>query len=160
MKLVAWLFYTALAGLSVAVNFGMGAIIMASIPVNRWLAYPTYFGTCMMLSGMVFLVFLPVRWRPFVAVSIIDRMMAGNDQRFRRGPWPWIRRRGPFALTLATALALGPLVAALVMRILGLNEQKAWWYAFVTNLITTGILVSVYLGLFSLIKNLVAHAFA
>ncbi len=159
MKLFVRLLYAALAVVSVIVNFGLGGFIMASITVNRWLAFPTYFGVCMMLSGMVFLVFLPIRWRPLVAVPFIDRQMAKQSERISKGPWLRFRRAGPFILSQAVALILGPFVAAMVMRLLNLNEQKAWWYAFITNLVTTGILVSFYLGIFGLAKNLIAHLF-
>jgi hypothetical protein len=84
------------------------------------------------------------RWTAFYMG--LQRKLAPTESRFAGKYWSWARRRGAFAFTLAAAFFVGPVLAALVMRFLGLRDQRAWAYALITNAICSGFWVSVYLG--------------
>ncbi len=147
------LFFVVLTAGAVIANFAISGLIIACIGELRWMAYPAYFGAYMMLCGLVFTVLVPASSKQIVAPMFLRRFLTVDDSRFSKGIWPWVRRRGPFALVLAAALLLGPFFAALVIRFLGLNEHKAWLYSFSTTLINTAVWISFYLGAFSALRS-------
>lgn len=159
-RILVRLFYTALSVGAVIANFAISGLIIAGIDSLNWLAYPAYFGSYMLLCGLVFTVLAPVSRKHAVALPFFRRFLTVNDERLSRGIWPWVRRRGPFALVLASALLLGPFFAAFVIRFLGLNEHKAWMYSFVTTLVSAAVWVSFYLGVFGLLRSFFSSIFA
>ncbi len=155
-KLLPRLLYGFLAVASIVVNFMVSGLTIASVHVLGWLGYPAFFGFGMLLCGLVFCVLLPAHRKRIVSIPFIEKFLTVDDKRFAKGPWPWIRKRGPFALTLAASLLIGPFFAAMVIRFLGLNEHKAWVYAFFTTFVSTVVWVSIYLGALDLIKSALA----
>jgi hypothetical protein len=156
MRFLLRLLYAALAIGAVIANFSISGLILANINHLKALAYPTYFGAYMLLSGLVFTVLAPVQGKRFITIPWLQRFLAVDDKKFESGIWSRLRRRGPFTLVLASAVLLGPFFAALVIRFLGLNEHKAWLWSFVTTLMATAVWVSIYLGAFGLLRSLFA----
>ncbi len=153
MKQLTRLLYAALALGSIAISLSVSALMIPSVHLLGWLSYPAHFGLSMMLTGIVLVILLPAHRKRTVSLPFVEKFLTVNDKRFEKRPWPWIRKRGPFTLTMAVSFFVGPLAAAVVMRFLGLNEHKAWVYAFITCLISSLFWVSLYLGVFGLIRS-------
>jgi len=159
MKIFLRLLYAALTVLAVVANFAISGAIIASIHVLQWLAYPAYFGSYMILAGLVFTVIVPAHRKPIATIPFLQRFLDVDGRRFDKGFWVRVRQHGPFALVLASALILGPFFAALFIRFLGLPEHKAWMYSFVTTLINAVVWVSFYLGGFGLLRSFLLSVF-
>ena len=152
-KILVRLFFAVLSVGAVIANFAISGLIIASIGTLQWLAYPAYFGAYMILCGLVFTVLVPASSKHVIAPPFLRRFLTVDDARFSKGIWIWVRRRGPFTLVLVSALLLGPFFAALVIRFLGLSEQKAWLYSFSTTLVNAAVWVSFYLGAFGALRS-------
>ncbi len=136
----------ALSGLLFHLVFS-GAVVAAIHQLGP-LAYPAYFGWSMFQSCLVLMLASHVAW--------ITKRLTIDPKRLQKPFWVWIRSRGAFALVLAIVLLIGPITAALMIRFLALPERKAWLYAFITNLISTAVVVSVYLGLIDMARSFFA----
>jgi len=159
MQIFARLAYGALTIFAIVANFAISGVIIAAIDTLHWLAYPAYFGSYMLLAGLVFTVIVPAHRKRTITIPFLQRFLNVDGRRFDHGAWGRIRQQGPLALTLASSLLLGPFFAALVIRFLGLPEHKAWMYAFASTLAAAAVWVSFYLGLFGLIRSQFLNVF-
>ncbi len=158
MKYLIRLGYALLAIGAIIANFALSGAIIASVQMLGLWAYPVHFGFGMLCAGLVFVLFLPPRMRGVIAAKW-GRKFALNESRFEKGIWPKVRARGSFVLVLVANVLIGPFFAALVIRFLGLNEQKSWLYAFVTTLVGSAIWVSIYLGGIAWVRSVFASMF-
>ncbi len=155
MKHLAKIGY-ALGGVgAVIANFALSGVIIAGVRLLGWWALPAHFGLGMLLTGLVLIVLLPPQRKALFAAEWAKKLTL-DEGRFQGGVWPWFRKRGPFVLALAANFLVGPFFGALVIRFLGLREQKAWMYAFVTTLISSAFWVAVYLGAVEWVRSLLA----
>lgn len=150
------IFQVLLAGLAIVAGFGITPFVMAHYEHIGWLAYPTYFGLYMLLNGLVLAFLLPARKRQDAAVPLLQRWLRISDERFSRGIWVKLKGKGAFAVVLVAALLFSPLFATVVIRFLGISEQKAWFYSFVTTLLATFPWVALYTGVWEVAKGLMA----
>jgi hypothetical protein len=141
-----------LAALATFAGFSIAPIVVATHHEIGWLSYPLYFGSYMLLNGLVFTVLLPYRVKRAAALPVLQRWLRVDEKRFQSGVWPWLKSRGAFVTTLGASLLLSPFFAAVYIRFLGLPEKKAWVYAFTSTLVTTVVMVAIYSGVFHAIK--------
>lgn len=158
MKKITKVGYTVAGIGAVVVNLMISGTIIAGVRLLGWWAFPAHFGLGMLLSGIVLVVLLPPKRKGYFSSRWAHKLSV-DERRFSRGVWPWIRKRGSFALVLAANFLVGPFFAALVIRFLGLSEQKSWMYAFVTTFISTTFWVSVYLGGTEWVRTTFLHVF-
>jgi len=149
-------FQVLLAGLAIVAGFSITPFVMAHYEHIGWLAYPTYFGLYMLLNGLVLAFLLPARKRKDAAVPLLQKWLHISDERFSRGFWMKLKGKGAFALVLVAALLFSPLFATVVIRFLGIQEQKAWFYSFVTTLLATFPWVALYTTIWEAGKSLLA----
>lgn len=136
-----------------------GAYIALARSLRFW-AYPAFFGFGMLLSGLVLIVLVPPKHKQNVAFPWLRKLVTFDEKRFEKGIWPALRRRGAFVLVLAVTIILGPLIGAFAIRFLGLREQKAWLFAFVTNLISVSIWISIYIGVIDWVVSMLGSVLA
>jgi len=156
------IFYALIGVGSIVLTFGLSGFVVAATHHLRYWAYPTFFGVGILLAGSVLILMKPAS-RPrgsFWERPWVRRFLTVDEERLSRGIWPWVRRRGPFALVLAAAMIFGPFFAALVVRFLGLPERRAWLYVFLTTLVAVGFWVSVYLGLLEAVVSKFGSVFS
>ena len=111
-------------------------------------AYPTHFGIGCFQFGAI------------LAVPWFRKYLVFNEERFSKGIWPWVRKRGAFAFVLAAGVLVSPFLAAVVIRFLALPERKAWTYGFIVTFIGTLLWISIYLGAVSWVRSLLSTLFA
>jgi uncharacterized membrane protein YeaQ/YmgE (transglycosylase-associated protein family) len=145
----------ALGALIVHVSIAGGTAALAHA-LGPW-AYPTHFGIGMAQMCLVLVLLLPSRRRTGDDMPWWQKKLTIGEDRFSKGVWPWVRKRGAFALVLAGSLLVGPFFAGVVIRFLGLDERKAWVYGFVTTAIGSVFWISVYLGAVAWIRSLLAN---
>jgi MFS family permease len=160
LKRLTKFLYAGIGAGSLLINIAMSGAVIALAQQLRFWAYPTFFGFGMLLSGLVLIVLVPPAHKQKVMFPWLRDRMVIDESRFSKGAWPWVRKRGAFALVLTTTFFVGPFVGALVIRFLGLREQKAWLYAFVTNLISVTVWISVYIGVTDWIRSMLSTVFA
>lgn len=160
MKHLTKFLYAGIGAGSILINVAMSGAVIALAQQLRFWAYPTFFGFGMLLSGLVLIVLVPPSHKQSIVFPGLRKHLTIDESRFSKGIWPWVRRRGAFALVLATTFFVGPFVGALVIRFLGLREQKAWLYAFVSNLVSTLFWISLYIGVTDWIRSFFASFFA
>jgi hypothetical protein len=133
------------ATLLVLIGLSFSGAVVAAAQVLGVIAYPTFFGMSMLLSGLVLL----VPW--------FRRQVEGPrvEERLSQGCWKIIRRKGAFWLVLAATFVLGPIFGALAARFLGLNDRRAWRFMFLANMISVGFWISLYIGAFRIIKMMI-----
>jgi hypothetical protein len=160
LKKLKRIFYSMVGAGALVAHIAMSGGYIALARTLRFWAYPTFFGLGMLLSGLVLIVLVPPKHKQEAAFPWLRKLVTLDERRFDKGIWPWLRQRGAFVLVLGATIILGPLIGAFAIRVLGLREQKAWLYAFVTNLISVSIWVSIYIGVFDWIKSMLASVFA
>ena len=141
------------------VNVTVAGLIIALVRGMGWLAYPAYFGTQMMLVGLVLVILVPAQRKHQFTIGFFRRLLTVDDKRFDKSIWLWFRRRGPFTLILAASLILGPFVGAWTARFLGLDEHRSWLYTFISTILTTLVWVSIYLGVADLLREYLRTVF-
>ncbi|HTM68720.1 MAG TPA: hypothetical protein VL426_05470 [Candidatus Binatia bacterium] len=141
------LLYGVLAVGGIAVHLAtVGGTAALAHALGPW-AYPTHFGIGCFQFGAV----LSFPW--------FRKYLVFNEERFSKGIWPWIRKRGAFAFVMAASVLVSPFLAAVVIRFLALPERKAWLYGFVSTATGTLIWISIYLGAVTWIRSLLSSAF-
>ncbi len=159
MKYLMRVVYALLGAGAVVANLALSGAIIASVQLLGPWAYPVHFGFGMFAASLVLAVLLPPKRRGMIAAKLGEKFVL-SEGRFSKGIWPKVRERGSFALVLTANILVGPFFAALVIRFLGLTEQKSWLYAFTTTLIGSAIWVSLYLGVFAAIRAYLVTMFA
>jgi hypothetical protein len=155
LKPLAKIGYALGAAAAIGVNLAFSGVIVAGVRLLGYWALPAHFGLGMLLTGLVLIILLPPQRKALFAAGWAKKLTL-DDSRFEKGVWPWFRKKGPFVLVLAANFLIGPFFAALVIRFLGLREQKAWMYAFVTTLICSAFWISVYLGAIEWVRSFLA----
>ncbi len=158
VKYLIRLGYAALAISTIIFNIALSGVIVASVRLLGPWAYPAHFGFGMLCCGIVLLLLLPPSRKGLFA-SKWGHKFTLSEGRFAKGFWPRVRARGPFVLVLVANVVIGPFFASLVIRFLGLTEQKSWLYAFTTTLVGSALWVSLYLGAFTWVRTLFASIF-
>jgi hypothetical protein len=74
------------------------------------------------------------------------RLFTFDPARFERPFWKWVRRWGIGPLVLLVTLVVSSIVAALLIRSLGINGRRAWVIALVIDAIVAVVIVLLYLG--------------
>lgn len=156
MKLFAKIGYAFGAVAAIVANLALSGVVIAGVRLLGWWALPAHFGLGMLLVGLVLIVLLPPRRKALFAPGWAKKLTL-DEGRFEKGVWPWFRKRGPFVLVLGANFLIGPFFAALVVRFLGLREQKAWLYAFITTLLASAFWIAVYLGAVEWVRSLLAN---
>lgn len=141
------LLYGTLAVGGIAVHLAtVGGTAALAQALGVW-AYPTHFGIGCFQFGLV------------LAVPWFRKYLVFNEERFSKGIWPWVRKKGAFAFVMAASVLVSPFLAAVVIRFLALPERKAWLYGFVSTATGTLIWISIYLGAVTWIRSLLSSAF-
>jgi len=144
-KFTGWL--AGLMGiLSIAGAFLFSGTTAAFVLWAGFWAIPAILALYLMLTAVVFLIVPSGR--------MIGRRFGFDTRRFESGRWGKIFDAGRFIAVQLVNLALGPIVAALAIRFLGLSGSHAWLYASVTSLIAAVTMTLVYLGVGGLIMGL------
>ncbi len=160
MKRLTKVLYSLVGAGALVAHLALSGAYIALARSLRFWAYPAFFGFGMLLTGLVLIVLLPPNHKQNAAFPWLRKLVTFDEKRFDKGVWPAIRRRGPFVLVLVSTIILGPLIGAFAIRLMGLREQKAWLYAFVANLISVGIWVSIYIGVIDWMKSMLGSIFA
>lgn len=141
------IFYGVLAAGGIAVHLAtVGGTAALAHALGPW-AYPAHFGIGCCQFGIV----LSFPW--------FRKYLVFNEERFSKGIWPWVRRRGAFFFVMASSVLVSPFLAAVVIRFLALPERKAWLYGFISTATGTLVWISVYLGAVAWIRSLLSSAF-
>lgn len=151
--------YAGIGAGSILINIAVSGAVIALAQQLRYWAYPAFFGFGMFLTGLVLIVLVPPANKKSLIFPGLQQKLAFDETRLQKGIWPWVRRRGAFVLVLVVTFFIGPFVAALLIRFLGLREQKAWLYAFISNLVSVVFWISLYIGVTDWIKTFFASAF-
>jgi len=143
----------------IILNFMVSGVIVAAVHQLRLLAYPAHFGFAMLQVGLIFLVVAPAaskhHWSVWNTNWFKNRVKL-NPQRFEKPFWRWVRSRGSFVLMLVALLLVGPITMALIARFLGLKERLAWTYSFVSAAVGSLVIVSLYLGLSEILREILS----
>lgn len=152
--IIARIWYAILGFGSLVIGIGIsGGIAALSHELGIW-AYPALFVVYVSLFALVMLVLIPKHKEGEVAIPSLKRFAQVDEERFEKGAWSWVQKRGiPFFILVATII-LGPFFTAILIRFLGITEKKAWLYGLTSSAIAVVLWTSIYLGATDWIKNL------
>jgi MFS family permease len=141
----------------VILNLVVSGAVIASVHELGYWSYPALFGFNIFLTWLVFMLLPPPNHPEHFLIRRfpkLKKVFTVDAKRFERPRWRWIRSKGAFPLVQAVSLFLGPSYAAATIRlILVFPDRKAWTYGLLTTLISTVLIVSLYIGLLDVVKE-------
>ena len=145
------LVYGILAAGGLAVHLAtVGGTAALAHALGPW-AYPAHFGIGCFQFGLL------------LAFPWLRRFVAYDDEKLSKswfgGLWRWAKQRGALTLVLVSSVLVSPFLAAVVIRVLGLPERKAWLYGFISTAAGTLIWISIYLGAWAWLRSLLSSTF-
>jgi hypothetical protein len=138
-------------------NIAVTSAVIASIHELGYWGYPALFGFNMILIGVVFTL-LPAPNQPehFLIRRFprLKKIFVVDAKRLDKPLWRWARSKGAYPLTQLFSLFIGPTYAAALIRlVLLLPNRQAWRYGILTTLVSTVLVVSLYLGLIEVVRD-------
>lgn len=152
--MVARIWYAILGFGSLVIGIGVsGGVAAVSHELGVW-AYPVFFAIYVAMFAFVLVILIPKHKEGGVVIPSLKRFTRVDEERFEKGMWSWVRKRGvPFFIFVAT-IVLGPFFTAILIRFLGITEKKAWLYGLSSSAVAVVLWISVYLGAMDWIKGL------
>jgi hypothetical protein len=150
--------YASIGVISLVLNVALSGAVIATVNFLQVWAYPVLFLVGLGLTAFVFVILIPQKRKQ--TVDLFGKWRAdlesGHEQRMQKGMWKWASKRGAFVLIFLATLVLSPFLGALIARVLGLDESRAWRFCITSVAVSTVIVVSIYLGLGEMLRNVLS----